>query len=449
MKIPHTTISHSLIRGILFAAILCLLFTGIAEATETSDEVFPSSMYLHHYIGDMIEISGTSRTGNLLNFSINGATDESFEETDLTEFIRSQVTGVNWMIAFSTEDVVSPSGKKLGSGTYRVQIKEEGVTVAFVYISLTPPYLSITSIPSVVSQNSVMTVTVNEYVGDSVRYYIFGAGFFESDVVTYEESTFQINLPIDDSYDVGEYILVIQNSMIDKKFNIYPEGNRIILPPSETPRELDVFARQPSNVANALCAELDSEDIDDMYVRTTFSVVASKDTAAPSTSISLTHGWNFISVPKYLDASCDTAGELFASLDTGGMSILGYDAKTGWHTLKADTPIKPLEGYWVYSKNAKTIPLTYSADINVPPTKAVYQGWNAVGLSAEKPMTAKSAFANLNWVRCLPWDVVEGKWGTVIVKGGSAENSEELKLTLGSGNWLYVEADGTYTGNTA
>ena len=64
-------------------------------------------------------------------------------------------------------------------------------------------------------------------------------------------------------------------------------------------------------------------------------------------------------------------------------------------------------------------------------------------------MTAKSAFANLNWVRCLPWDVMDGNWGTVIVKGGSAENSEELKLTLGSGNWLYVEADGTYTGNTA
>ena len=64
-------------------------------------------------------------------------------------------------------------------------------------------------------------------------------------------------------------------------------------------------------------------------------------------------------------------------------------------------------------------------------------------------MTAKSAFSNLEWVRCLSWDVEQSKWGTVIVNGGSSENSEELKLELGSGNWLYVEADGTYLGNTA
>ena len=35
MNTPHTTISHSLIRGILFAAILCLLFTGTAGADDS------------------------------------------------------------------------------------------------------------------------------------------------------------------------------------------------------------------------------------------------------------------------------------------------------------------------------------------------------------------------------------------------------------------------------
>ena len=143
----------------------------------------------------------------------------------------------------------------------------------------------------------------------------------------------------------------------------------------------------------------------------------------------------------YTDAAAEWVRDAFAAL--------GYDAKTGWYVLKADTAVKPLDGYWVYSKGADELTLKYSTAVNTPPAKTVYKGWNAVGLSAEKPMTAKSAFSNLDWVRCMPWDTEQSKWGTVIVNGGSSENSAELKLGLGNGHWLYVEADGTYLGNTA
>jgi hypothetical protein len=194
---------------------------------------------------------------------------------------------------------------------------------------------------------------------------------------------------------------------------------------------------------------LGSRNIDDTYARKTFTVIPQSEGVKPDESLILNPGWNFISFPKYLDSSCDTAGELLGSLDTDGISPLGYDAKTGWYVLKADTRIKPLDGYWVYTKEDTDLPLKYSTAVNTPPSKAVYKGWNAVGLSADKSMTAKSAFSNLDWVRCLPWDVEQSKWGTVIVNGGSSENSEELKLELGRGNWLYVEADGTYLGNTA
>ena len=169
----------------------------------------------------------------------------------------------------------------------------------------------------------------------------------------------------------------------------------------------------------------------------------------PSSYLPLRAGWNFISIPKYLDSSCDTAGELFGSLNTDGMSHLGYDAKTGWYVLKADTQLKPLDGYWVYSKEAVNLPLTYSQEINVPAEKAVYKGWNAVGLSAETSLPAGFVFSNLDWVRCLSWDLEEGKWGTVIAKNVQVHNSEETPVTLGNGNWLYVETDGTYLGNTA
>ena len=352
MNTPHTTISHSLIRGILFAAILCLLFTGVCGATEN-------------------------------------------------------------------------------------------------------PKITVSTNADVVSVGDDIDFIVEITAGNSFQYYVLGPTFFESDIVHLENGATKhtVSLKLDDAI-AGDYFIVVQHPMRDGVFNITSNGTKIVsvsYPSEEEVFLFDVFARQPKYAFAALYDVLSDKNIDDIHATTIFTVrpPSNPTMSTPPSVLPLNTGWNFISVPKYLDASCDTAGELFASLDTGGMSILGYDAKTRWYTLKADTPIKPLEGYWVYSKNAKTIPLTYSADINVPPTKAVYQGWNAVGLSAEKPMTAKSAFANLNWVRCLPWDVVEGKWGTVIVKGGSAENSEELKLTLGSGNWLYVEADGTYTGNTA
>lgn len=271
MQDSHETISRSLIRGILFAAIFCLLFSGTVEATETSEIIITSDNTIYKYIGDTIEISGTSSTGNLLNFSIVGG---YFEETDLTNYIISQTTGTNWKVSISTENIVSSSGEKLYSGNYGIFIREGDAILARISTQLTYPYISIASIPNVVVQNSVLIVTVNEYVGHSIIYYIFGENLFKSGVVTYDKSTFQLTIPIDDTYAVGDYILVIQNSMIDKKFNIYPDGNNIILPVTETPQEIDVFAHHPSFAADLLCEELDGKNIDDMYVRETFTVIS-------------------------------------------------------------------------------------------------------------------------------------------------------------------------------
>lgn len=175
-------------------------------------------------------------------------------------------------------------------------------------------------------------------------------------------------------------------------------------------------------------------------------------TWAIPTNLILKDGWNFISVPKYLDSSCDTAKELFKDLKTSGTSVLGYDPSTehGWYTLSNDTKIEPLNGYWIYAEEPQTINLKYSDDLlRTPPVKTVYQGWNAIGICANKTMVAKSSFAGLEWNRYLPWDVNLGCWGDPIIKGGSAENSEEKYLNLGNGGWLYLNEDGVLVGNVA
>lgn len=397
--------------------------------------------------GTYVYLYSLPTSGSSVCLTVNPITCENSRWETTVSLSSLTGSGTYEIYAVSSNIQSAPAVSEITNGKYAVHTLDQFITISIS--------------PEKVVEGEDVEISGTALGALVVQYFVFGTNYFDfGTVITNSDGKFVINLdyPISDSQ---RYSIIVQHPGKDTIFNIgavlESEDHYIVMNPTnsyDTPGYTEIYGttgRQHENLVEAICQLFTSSSIDDLYATTSFSFESASETPIPAAKFSLpiTPGWNFISVPKYLDASCDTAGELFASLDTGGMSHLGYDAKTGWYTLKADTPIKPLEGYWVYSKNAKTIPLTYSADINVPPTKAVYQGWNAVGLSAEKPMTAKSAFANLNWVRCLPWDVVEGKWGTVIVKGGSAENSEELKLTLGSGNWLYVEADGTYTGNTA
>jgi len=167
-------------------------------------------------------------------------------------------------------------------------------------------------------------------------------------------------------------------------------------------------------------------------------------------SVTLKSGWNFISVPKALEAANASASVLFGSVDTDGVAILAYNSESqSWEQLTADTVIKPLTGYWIYSNGTVEIPLTYVSYPTVPAVKQLYPGWNAVGVSAETSIPASSFLAGTTWRVALPWDLSKGKWDNVVVNGGSSVNSAEQHLNLVNGIWLYSETDGTLIGLTA
>jgi len=167
-------------------------------------------------------------------------------------------------------------------------------------------------------------------------------------------------------------------------------------------------------------------------------------------SLTLVKGWNFVSVPKALDASCNTAVKLFGSVDTGGAAVLEYNASSqSWEQVTANTVIKPLSAYWIYSKTAVTIPLTYSDVPTAPGVKSLYPGWNAVGLSAATDTAASSFFAGLEWRVAVPWNSENGAYDLSIVNGGTGVNSADRMLSLGSGCWLYVEEADVLPGLTA
>ncbi|MPL93749.1 hypothetical protein SDC9_39896 [bioreactor metagenome] len=173
----------------------------------------------------------------------------------------------------------------------------------------------------------------------------------------------------------------------------------------------------------------------------------------PDSSLPLTAGWNFISVPKTLNASNNTAESLFGSVDTSDRSILGYNTQTGtWVPITDEMEvIYPLNGYWIYAAAETAIDLTYPSMSTALPEKTLYPGWNAVGLSSGKNTAAHNALVCLGdaWKTVIPWNLAAGMYDPAIINGGSGTYSPDRLMTLGNGYWIYVDAQSTLVGLAA
>lgn len=167
----------------------------------------------------------------------------------------------------------------------------------------------------------------------------------------------------------------------------------------------------------------------------------------PATStLPLSAGWNFVSVPRPLAPGSDTAA-IFASVDTADHSVLRYDTASGaWSALKADDPIRPLEGYWIYSVRNTAVPLTLSTTSpQAPPERALKAGWSAIGFSDTKPAAARDALLSLRdrWATLIGFDGENQQYETSVIRGGSGDHSDTREMLPTRGYWLYMTEDGT------
>ncbi len=163
-------------------------------------------------------------------------------------------------------------------------------------------------------------------------------------------------------------------------------------------------------------------------------------------SITLFPGWNFVSTPRVLQPGYDNAS-IFTSVDTASHSIYEYDSTKGtWVTLTPTSPVKVLDGIWIYSRALTSVPLKFSTDpISVPPSKNLPSGWNAIGFSGMQPATARDTFFSVQaqWANAIGFDATGQKYETTIVNGGSGDFSDMRILYPTKGYWLFMKSAGT------
>ncbi|MBN1166773.1 MAG: PKD domain-containing protein [Methanospirillaceae archaeon] len=170
-------------------------------------------------------------------------------------------------------------------------------------------------------------------------------------------------------------------------------------------------------------------------------------TKAPSATLTLYPGWNFIATPKTLAEGYDTAS-LFSNIDVAGHSIFQYDSKNGrYKSLNAKSPIKPLDAVWIYSSTVNQVYLYFAEDaLQIPPTKTVSKGWNTIGISGLVQQTAYNALLSVkdDWVYLIGFDPGTQTFERTIM---NVPESYSAVLQPGKGFWLYMNEEGVLAGS--
>ncbi|MCX8021545.1 MAG: SBBP repeat-containing protein [Syntrophorhabdaceae bacterium] len=160
--------------------------------------------------------------------------------------------------------------------------------------------------------------------------------------------------------------------------------------------------------------------------------------------ITLSKGWNFISLPfTPAEPSPDT---IFKYTMNDLVVVWGYDnERKAWasyrplgssNTLKT---VEPLKGYWIYAKNDLTIYLSASKYCE---PQMVYPGWNLIGYEkrAENDVAGiLSLNTSKNWK--VIWNWTGGNWKALINPDGTAGVELLTSIQPGKAYWVKIEGD--------
>ena len=261
-----------------------------------------------YFVGDEVTVTGTTSDGPIKNITLKGTNFEAVLVNTIGSapatypvngFVGplSYGNGAEQTFEFKintgiiTNQFSTFAGKKLDVGTYSLTL-ETANSKTSVAVVLKQPFISIVEAPEVIVQGDEAEFVVNAEASPAgIAYYIFGTNFFKAGKQPNADegvtNQFTVTLEEDDTkankMAAGQYFAVFQHPMYDKAFNIYATnaGDFYLntsgdAAGSNIANETYLFsfdARQTANAAQALCDALDSQNIDDMYVKYSFFVV--------------------------------------------------------------------------------------------------------------------------------------------------------------------------------
>jgi hypothetical protein len=191
--------------------------------------------------------------------------------------------------------------------------------------------------------------------------------------------------------------------------------------------------------------------------------------------LSLQPGVNLVSIPGTPAGDAGALGTLFA--DTEVTSVITYDAAVNanggnpWLTSTKDAADGTWSGdiaslsagksYFVETDASATVEMLLDdAGVEVPPSVAVYQGWNAVGfwsISGDTYSDLDSYLTSIDWSVAYSYDPTPGQgWKTLraddVTADGDADGTGDGNADFssptadaGRGYLVYATADGTLT----
>ncbi len=168
------------------------------------------------------------------------------------------------------------------------------------------------------------------------------------------------------------------------------------------------------------------------------SVVVSKNTFV---NVSYHEGWNFISVPLYIDANPQIS-QIFAEEWNNIEAIQYYNAETKlWELYHRDSPswLNSLThgdtrfGYWVKFSSSGDGNLTVEGALYNGTGLTLKKGWNMVGYASFNNQTVSEALAGVNYDMMMCYDV-----GAPYLIRDMADG--EL-MSYGNAYWIHVTSD--------
>jgi len=273
------------------------------DVTIIEGEITAEAEKESYFIGNDVKLAGTNTVGTGdLYFHIKGtnfpfqkiadanvdydADNGEWTATIKGAYFTAQNPDAGTYTIFITNNQSAVSQAQVEDGTY--------TTVA---VALKQPFISVTEAPAVVVKNTDAVIKGTAEAAEKIGVYIFGTNKFlytniSTDDVKIElkDSLFTITIKkqFTNSIDAGQYFAVIQHPMYDGKLNVWAQNTNITTAETKNselvlPGEVlfDVNDRQKANAAEALCQAIDSENIDDMYVKLSFVVAGPQSTINP------------------------------------------------------------------------------------------------------------------------------------------------------------------------